>query len=112
MVASYLAKKAIWLRQLMVDVGCVQERTTTIMCDNQGYIALAKNPKHHSCTKHVHVQHHFICKKVEEVINLRYCSVTQEMIANMLTKGLARNKYEMMGRPLNLGLFDYIKVGV
>ena len=61
-----------------------------IMCDNQGCIALAKNPKHHSRTKHIDVQHHFICEKVEEeVIELRYCP-TQEMVADVLTKALAR----------------------
>jgi hypothetical protein len=50
MAASQSAKEAVWLRQLMADVGCVQEEATTIMCDNQGCIALAKNPKHHSRT--------------------------------------------------------------
>ena len=66
MAASQSTKEAIWLRQLMADVGCVQERATMIMCDNQGCIALAKNPKYHSRTEHIDVQHHFIREKVEE----------------------------------------------
>ena len=48
MAANQATKEAIWLRQLMADVGCVQHKATTIMCDNQGSIALAKNPKRHS----------------------------------------------------------------
>jgi len=28
--------------------------------DNQGCIALSKNPTHHSHTKHIDIQHHFI----------------------------------------------------
>ena len=112
MAASQSAKEAIWLRQLMADIGCVQERATMIMCDNQGCIALAKNPKHHSCTKHIDVQHHFIHEKVEEeMIKLRYCP-TQEMVADVLTKGLARDKYEAMGRTMRLEIFDCIKVEV
>ncbi len=60
MATSQCTKEAIWLRKLMADVGLVQVGATTIMCDNQGCIALAKNPTHHSCTKHIDIQHHFI----------------------------------------------------
>ena len=112
MAASQSAKEGIWLRQLMADVGCVQERATMIMCDNQSCIALTKNPKHHSCTKHIDVQHHFIREKVEEeVIELRYCP-TQEMVVDVLTKALARDKHEAMRSAMRLEVFDYSKVGV
>ena len=94
----------------MADVGCVQERATMIMCVNQGCIVLPKNPKHHSCTKHIDVQHHFIREKVEEeVIELRYCS-TQEMVADVLTKALARDKHEASRSAMRLEVFDYSKV--
>ena len=83
-----------------------------IMCDNQGCIALAKNPKHHLRTKHIDVQYHFIREKVEEeVIKLRYCP-TQEMVADVLTKALARDKHEAMRSAMRLEVFDYSKVGV
>ena len=39
--------EAIWLKQLMEDLDCVQKEATTIMCDNQGSMALAKNPTNH-----------------------------------------------------------------
>ena len=112
MAASQSVKEAIWFRELMADVGCVQERATMIICDNQGCIALAKNPKHHSRTKHIDVQHHFIREKVEEeVIELRYCP-TQEMVADVLTKALARDKHEAMRSAMRLEVFDCSKVGV
>jgi hypothetical protein len=58
--AEYMAtcqctKEAIWLRKLMADVGLVQDGAINIMCDNQGCIALAKNPTHHSRTKHIDI---------------------------------------------------------
>ena len=37
-------KEMVWLQQLLGDVGYVQDGPTSIMCDNQGCIALAKNP--------------------------------------------------------------------
>jgi hypothetical protein len=55
MATSQCTKEAIWLRKLMADVGLVQVGATTIMCDNQGCIALAKNPTHHSRTKHIDI---------------------------------------------------------
>ena len=96
----------------MAEVECVQQRATMIICDNQGCIALARNPKHHSRTKHIDVQYHFICEKIEEkVIELRYCP-TQEMVVDVLTKALARDKHEAMRRVMRLEVFDYSKVGV
>ena len=60
MATSHATKEVIWLRLLMADVGCAQREATMIMCDNQGSISLAKNPTHHSRTKHIDVQYHFI----------------------------------------------------
>ena len=58
------------------------------------------------------MQHYFIREKVEEeLIELRYCP-TQEIVANVLTKGLAKDKYEVMRKAMRLEVFDYSKVGV
>ena len=87
MATSQSTKEAIWLPKLLADVGFIQEGATTIMCDNQGCIALAKNPTHHSRTKHIDVQHHFIREKLEsEEIRLEYCP-TEDMVADVLTMG-------------------------
>ncbi len=96
MATSHGTKEAIWLRQLMADVGCAQGEATTIMCDNQGSISLAKNPTHHSRTKHIDVQYHFIREKLDMgVIRLEYCP-TEHMVADVLTKGLTRDRHERL----------------
>ena len=69
MKAEYMAmnrytREAIWLRQLMENLGCVQEEATTTMCDNQSFMALAKNPTNHDRSKHTDVQHHFIRENI------------------------------------------------
>lgn len=53
MATSHCMKEAIWYRQLLADVEYVQEGTTSIMGDNQRCITLVKNPKYHSCPKHI-----------------------------------------------------------
>ena len=68
MAASHSAKEAIWLRLLMADVCYMLDGATTIKCDNQGCIALAKNPKHHSHTKHIDMRHHFIREAIENKV--------------------------------------------
>ena len=83
----------------------------TIMCDNQGCIGLAKNPTHHSRTKHIDVQHHFIREKLEEgIIALKYCP-TEEMAADVLTKALAKPRHDMLRSALGLKSFDNMQSG-
>ena len=74
MVMSHSTKEAICLKQLMEDVRCIQDNATPVMYNNQGSMCLAKNPTHHSSTKLIHVQYHFIQEKLEiGVIELKYC---------------------------------------
>jgi len=61
-----------------------------MMCDNQGAIALVKNPCHHSRTKYIDIRYHFISKKVEcGMIEMKYICM-EYMIANVLTKALGK----------------------
>ena len=111
MATSHSTKEAIWLRQLMADVGCTQDGPTTVMCDNQGSMPLAKNPTHHSRTKHIDVQHHFIREKLElAVIRLNYCP-TEHMIADVLTKTLAKDRHHKLMMAFGLKDFGYAQSG-
>jgi hypothetical protein len=48
MAASHCIREAIWLRQLLDDMRCKYDEGTLIMCNNQGVVALAKNPIYHA----------------------------------------------------------------
>ena len=55
-VATTLAaKKAIYLRRLLVDLGHPQEGATIMKEDNQSCITLAKNPVYHQRAKHIDI---------------------------------------------------------
>ena len=111
MAISQCTREALWLRQLMSDVGLEQEKSTLVMCDNQGAIALVKNPTHHSRSKHIDIQHHFIREKVEEVlIELKYVP-TEHMVADVLTKALAKPRHEDLCKRMGLTLFGYKQSG-
>jgi Reverse transcriptase (RNA-dependent DNA polymerase) len=91
---AHAAKELLWLQQLLKDLGMSKYTPTILYGDNQGAISLAKNPTHHAKTKHVDVQLHFIRDHVEKgTINVEYCP-TDDMLADLMTKGLPRERHE------------------
>ncbi len=61
--------------------------------DNQGSIAPAYNLVYHARTKHIDIQHHYICDKIAAGrINFLYIP-TNKIIADGLTKTLTHAKF-------------------
>src|ERR1700743_1813380 len=90
---AHTVKEMIWLQYLLRVFGMSKYAPTTLYCDNQGAISLAKNPTHHAKTKHVDVQLHFIRDHVEKgTISIEY-GPTENMLADLMTKGLARDRH-------------------
>jgi hypothetical protein len=52
MAASQATKEAVWIRKLHNSIGMANPEAMLIYGDNQGSIALAKNPTDHWRTKH------------------------------------------------------------
>jgi transposase InsO family protein len=101
---AHAAKEMIWLQYLLRDLGMSKYAPTTLFCDNQGAISLAKNPTHHAKTKHVDVQLHFIRDHIEKgTINVEYCP-TEDMLADLMTKGLARERHEKLLIRMGMGI--------
>ena len=61
-------KEAIWLRNLLAELLKSEEEpiATIIYGDNQGAIALAKNPQFHSRTKYIAIQYHYVRERQAE----------------------------------------------
>ena len=88
------AQETIWLRNLLKDINILQPGATTLYEDNQGAIALSKNPKNHPRTKHIDIKYHYVRETVENnFINLLYCP-TADMLADVMTKGLPKYSFE------------------
>ena len=90
-------QEAIWLRGLLTDLNYCAKIATTIFQDNQGCIALAKDPVYHSRTKHIDIKFHFLREKVASaVIELEF-KPTQEdrgWIHQGTSKGQARQVFQ------------------
>ena len=87
-----------FLRELGFDVS----KPTLILSDNQGSIALAKNPEHHARSKHIDVRHHYLREQVAaRAIQLQYIN-TEEMVADLLTKPLPRDHHRTLANEMGL----------
>jgi hypothetical protein len=64
MASADATRQAIWLKLLLSDLGLDHPTPVPILNDNQGAIALSKNPVHHK--QHIALRHHFLRKKVED----------------------------------------------
>ncbi|KAI3721795.1 hypothetical protein L2E82_32813 [Cichorium intybus] len=92
--AAAASCQAVWLRRILTDLGYEQVTATNIKCDNRSAVMLARNPVHHSRTKHIDIKHHFIRELVAtEEIQLEECR-TDEQVADVLTKSLPQAKHE------------------
>ena len=107
--AEYLAqteavKEGLWWKQFIgeLDLDCVDSNTIQLYGDNQAAIALTKNPEFHQRTKHIDIRHHFIREHVNNGdIKLDYIN-TDGMIADVLTKPLAKNAHMKLSRSMGL----------
>ncbi|KAG6471484.1 hypothetical protein ZIOFF_068926 [Zingiber officinale] len=83
--ASVAISQAIWLRRILGDLGHHQIEGTVLYCDNKSAIAMAKNPVHHSRTRHIALKHHFIRQAIEDKeIQLEFCRSEEQFNIEVL----------------------------
>ena len=100
--AAHAAKEALWLRSLIEQLFNEKLSPTTMFSDNQSAIALAKDHQYHAWTKHIDVRYHFIRWIVEKgAVRLVYC-LTEDMVADTLTKALPSAKVKHFAVELGL----------
>ena len=91
--AASCCSQILWLKQQLKDFG-ISLPTVPIKCDNTSAINIAKNPVHHSRTKHIDIRHHFLRDNVEKgFIRMDHCR-TEDQIADIFTKPLDRSPFE------------------
>jgi hypothetical protein len=95
-------KEAVWLRKLLRELGREQLQATVIFGDNQGAIALAKNPQFHGRSKHIDTQWHYVREKVaDDTVELQWTE-TSKQVADGLTKPLNKELFTRFRRALGI----------
>uniref|UniRef100_A0A1X7TB01 Reverse transcriptase Ty1/copia-type domain-containing protein n=1 Tax=Amphimedon queenslandica TaxID=400682 RepID=A0A1X7TB01_AMPQE len=99
---SLATQEATWLKRLLSDIATGPSKLVTINEDNQGTIAVAKNPVSHARTKHIDIKYHYVREALQNgTIDLVYCP-TENMIADIFTKPLSRNRFEILRTEMGL----------
>lgn len=100
--ASICTQHVNWLWNLFKGLECPQEKSTVIFCNNHSTISLSKDFQFHSQSKHINIQHHFICDKVSNgTVKLKYIPST-ENITDLLTKPLDQMLHERLSQEVGL----------
>jgi hypothetical protein len=105
--AEYIAfweagKEVSWLRNLYQQLGETQHAPSIIKQDNEGTVAIAKNPIFHKRTKHIDSRYHWVREKVQEKrFDAEICT-DWDQTADVLTKALPRQKHEKHTQELGL----------
>jgi hypothetical protein len=100
MAAGAATQEAIWLRAILKELGFAQGDATLIYEDNQGCISMTLNSGYHARVKHIDIRHHFIKDAVErQQVVLAYLR-TDDMIADILTKPTAPQRFARLRQRL------------
>ena len=104
--AEYVASGAccaqlLWMKQTLRDYG-YEFTKIPLLCDNESAIKLAKNPVHHSRTKHIEIRHHFLRDhQLKGDIVLRHVR-THKQLADIFTKPLDEKRFCALRSELNI----------
>jgi hypothetical protein len=98
MEAEYVAmnegiRDLMWLKGLCEELQW-QVDDAVLLGDNKAALYLSEKPGKHSKTKHIENKYHYVRNLVEQnEVRTEHCS-TEEMIADIMTKGLGRIKFQ------------------
>jgi hypothetical protein len=97
MSLTQATKEGIWICRLLDEIGFgLNGEPIAIYNDNQSCVALSKNSAYHARTKHIDIQHHFIRERVDnKEVEVKFCG-TDDMVADIFTKGLVKTKHDYL----------------
>ena len=92
----------MWLRNILSDLFDLQLNATCIYCDNQSCVNFSEKPVFHEKSKHIEIKYHYIRDMVQRgAMELQYFAI-DEKIDDVLTKPLARVKFEYFREKLGV----------
>jgi len=109
--ASNAAKEVVCIRKFISDLGIVPSIVDPIelLCDNNGTITQAKEPRSHQKSKHIQRRYHLI-REIIKRGDVKICKVpTLDNVTDPLTKALAQQKHDGHTRSMGIGfMLDWL----
>ncbi len=90
-------KEAIWLKSLLAQLDSSSAdkgvHAVIIHCDNQGAIALAKNPESNARSKHIDIHWRYQRERIEDgSVEFRYIPTEEQIIDGLTVMTWARGR--------------------
>lgn len=102
MAACAATKEAMWIRQLLKDIGEYKQNLICLNIDNQSAICVIKNVDYHKRCKHIEVRYNFVKERyVDKQIDLNYIC-TNEQNADIFTKALPKDRFQYLRTKLGV----------
>ena len=90
---SHAGREAVWIKILLTELGFGPSIPIMLRGDNQGALALLKNPVHHGRTKHIAIHHHWIREHIANGdFDTEYVN-TKRNYSDIMTKALPRDPH-------------------
>lgn len=105
--AEYIAafeatKEALWVRQLLHEIGFTPPSATSVMCDNNAARIISEDPLLHARVKHMDIKYHFLRENTQSgKVTLQYVP-TKDNIADIFTKPLEKKQFTRLRKFLGL----------
>ena len=100
--ATPAVQEVIWLRDLLHELRVADTSPLLLNMENRGAVSLTHGARDSNRTKHIDICYHFIRSHVEDKhIEVQFL-LTDEMIADILTKNLGRAKHEYFVKKLGM----------
>ena len=99
---AHTTAEITWLTTLLRELGIPLTKTPLLLCDNLSALHLTCNPVHHSRSKHIDIDYHFVREKVAlGLIQTRHVPSNLQL-ADLFTKPLSRAHMISLATKLNL----------
>ena len=97
--ATIATQECLWLKRLIQEMVISLNQPIQIKCDNESGIKLVRNPVFHACSKHI-IHYYFVREKVFSQDVKLHKTHTNEQVADIFTKTLAKLKFEVFRKAL------------
>jgi hypothetical protein len=90
------SQEALWLQHILSEFGFQQQHPTSLWCDNQSAIKLAKDPIQNQHKKHIELHTHFIRNLIHDQVIEFLFFPTKDQVADIFTNSLTEAKFSKL----------------